>query len=101
MMELEIRNAVQAFSARVTIQVLLSDNEGKPRPRGTGTLFEVGGRHLVVTARHLFDGLDAAALNDFCLPEGPKGGVFTLGHCDLHRPKEPHLDIAFLEPKEP
>ena len=98
--DLQIRKAVEAFSATVTVQLLLADKEGKPIPRGTGTLFEVGDRQLVVTAKHLFDELEPDDLERFCVPEGPRGGIFTVGNCDLHRPKEGHVDIAFLEFKE-
>jgi hypothetical protein len=68
-------------------------------PLGTGTLFRIGNRHFVVSARHLFDGMDMDQLARVAIPEGPKGGIYTLGHAHVHRPKhsERQFDLALIE----
>jgi hypothetical protein len=65
-----------------------------PALLGTSTLVDLDGRLLLVTAKHLFDGLDCRKL---AFPSNPlKSDIWTLGNVERIEPLEEHLDAAVL-----
>lgn len=87
--------AIEKFVQSVTIPILLETEKGAGL-LATGTLFEIAGYRLLVTARHIFDHVpDLATLS---YPENPRrGGLHTFGSLKLFKPIEEHFDVAVLE----
>lgn len=87
--------AVEAFLQAASIP-LLRDTDTGALPRGTGALFEVNDRRFLVTAQHLFDGMDVEAL---AVPLGKYAAPMkTLGDLVMaHSKEETGPDIAVLE----
>jgi hypothetical protein len=87
--------ALERFVHSVSPPLVLEIGEALARCHGTGTLFEIEGRYFIITARHIFDGIDASAL---AIPEHPtEGGMHTLGCINIYRPDQPHVDVAAIE----
>ena len=62
---------------------------------GTGTLFEISGRHFIITARHVFDRHDPTRL---AYPEHPDQTVVrTVGISRLVKPDTDQIDVAVIE----
>jgi len=88
-------SAVERFSLSVTLPILLEigDSGGL---LATGTLFKIAGRHFVITARHIFDGVPD--LTKLAYPENPiRGGLYTFGSFTVFKPDEEHIDVAAIE----
>jgi hypothetical protein len=61
----------------------------------TGTLFEVADRYFIITARHIFDGIEPEKL---AYPEHSDGTVVrTIGISRLVRPDTDKIDVAVIE----
>jgi len=87
--------AVQEFLLSASIP-LLRDTDVGALPRATGALFEVKGRRFLVTAHHIFEGMEVEAL---AVPLGRHAAPMkTLGDLTLaHAEQENGPDIAVLE----
>lgn len=96
--EIEVA-AIQSFTLSVTVPILLDLPNGAVQLLATGTLFRVGGRHLIVTARHVFDNVNAETM---AFPAAPKGGdAYTLGKFTIFKPEEEHVDVAVMRLESP
>jgi hypothetical protein len=86
--------AIEKFALSVTIPILLDRPNNGVGLQGSGTLFKVGEQHLIVTARHNFDGVN---LETLAYPTAPLGGdTHTLGKISLFMPKDEHVDVAVI-----
>jgi hypothetical protein len=93
LLEPEAVRAVELFMRSATIP-LLYDHTTTHSIAG-GTLFQISGRHFIVTVRHLFDGLDPERL---AYPAHfMKGDLHTLGHCQISKPASDKIDVAVIE----
>jgi hypothetical protein len=91
--------AIERFVLHVTVPIFLEvgDSGGL---LATGTLFKIGGRSFLITARHVFD--DLPDLTMLAYPENPiHGGLYTLGSFTVLKPSEKHIDVAVVELKSP
>lgn len=87
--------AIERFALSVTVPILRGEGESAGL-RATGTLFKIGGRAFLITARHIFDNL--SDLSQLAFPESPIGGdLFTFGSFTVLKPNEAHLDVAAVE----
>jgi len=86
--------AVEQFVFKATLPVLYDSPDGLDQV-GTGTLFDVRGRLMLVTAGHLFDDREPerfAISRSYVGSHNPR----TLGSFDLSRPDNKEIDIAVL-----
>jgi len=91
--------AIEQFAFYVTVPIFLElgDSSGL---LATGTLFKVGGRSFIISARHVFD--EVPDLAKLAYPENPlRGHLYTLGSFTILRPTEEHIDVAAIELKSP
>jgi hypothetical protein len=91
--------AIERFVLHVTVPIFLEvgDSGGL---LATGTLFKIGGRVFLITARHVFD--DLPDLTRLAYPEDPiRGGLYTLGSFTVLKPTAEHVDVAAVELKSP
>lgn len=90
--------AIEKFVLKVSIPIFL-ENGKSGGLHATGTLFKISGRSFIITARHVFDGLnDKHALSRLAYPEKPfHSDLYTLGQFNLLRPSDKHLDVAAVE----
>lgn len=89
--------AIERFALTVTVPMFLEVGASGGL-LATGTLFKVAGRHLLITARHAFDGL--SDLTKVAVAESPlKGGIYTFGEFAILKPTEEHVDVAAVELK--
>ncbi len=90
----EIMKALAAFAASVAVPILYDDPEGGDQI-GTGTLLTVDKRLFLVTAAHLFKGLDPAR---FAIPSVHSTQLWSLGRCNLLMPTDNEaFDVAVVE----
>jgi hypothetical protein len=83
------------FVTDVTVPLFLEENSGSFRHLGTGTLFSSRGRHFLITAQHVLEGVDVAKTS---VPRrGGKERLRTIGEVGVFRPREPPYDIAIVE----
>jgi hypothetical protein len=91
--------AIERFAMSSTLPILL-DREDKAVLHATGTLFAIAGRHLVITARHIFD--DPVDPKKLAHPSAPLGGTLhTFGEYDLTKPDADWPDIAVMSLRNP
>jgi hypothetical protein len=94
MISTEKHDAVKQFMLTVTVPILCDTPKGVDHI-GTGTLFEIGDRSFLVTARHNFDNQEA---KHFAVPNNPiDSDLQTLGRFVLHKPDNEAIDVAVLE----
>jgi hypothetical protein len=72
----EVMSAIEQFTAKVTVPVLYDDPEAALDQVGTGTLFEIDHRLFLVTAAHLFEGVNPS---NFSIPNPLTTKLSTLG----------------------
>jgi len=96
----EVRDALGAFMASVTVPILYDCETKGVHQVGTGTLFTLDGRLFLVTAAHLFDGLDPERLGRFAIPCRRTTQPWSLGSYNLLKPKQSEFDVAVLELRE-
>lgn len=90
--------AVERFCATVAVPVLHEPKPDVVDQVGTGTLFEVDGRLLLITAGHIFDEIDP---EDLVIPSTKTTALQGIGPYDLYRPDVDEIDIAIVELKHP
>jgi hypothetical protein len=96
MIDVDKKLAIEQFMLRVTIPIFCRTARGIST--GTGTLFEIGDECFLVTARHIFDNLEA---EHWEIPDNPTDArSLALGRFVLHRPTDEAIDIAVLELQE-
>src|SRR5579871_991778 len=83
------KTAIEAFVSQCTLPSLY-DEESHLDQIGTGTLIEIEERLFLITADHLLEGRDPAR---FSIPMPPAKIPWTLGGCNLLRPKMQTGDI--------
>lgn len=87
--------AIEQFVLHVTVPIFLEVADSV-RLLATGTLFQVGGRSFLITARHVFDKL--TDLMKLAFPESPlHGRLYTLGSITVLSPSDEHIDVAVVE----
>jgi hypothetical protein len=100
----QVTRALQAFMVSVTIPILYDHETQGTNQVGTGTLFTADNRLFLVTAAHLFDGLDPEHDQDrfgrFAIPSRHTTQLWGLGPYKLLRPKQTEFDVAVLELQE-
>lgn len=92
----EEMGAIERFLISCTVPLIYQNAKGTG-VLGTGTLFQVGGRNYLITAGHLFDGIDPENIG---IPERYENGahIVTLGHCTIFHPKDTdNYDVAVIE----
>ncbi|PVE22710.1 hypothetical protein DC522_19395 [Microvirga sp. KLBC 81] len=96
--DLAIMRAVERFAATVTIPVLHEPKRDLVDQVGTGTLFDHGGRLLLITARHIFDEINP---EDLVIPSTQSRELHGIGPYELHRADNKDIDIAIVELRHP
>lgn len=94
----EIMRAVARYAATVTVPILRDCAPDKVDQVGTATLFDHGGRLLLVTAGHIFDEIKA---EDLVIPSRNTRDVHGIGPYHLFRPDNPDIDLAIVELRHP
>ena len=94
----QIMRAVERFAGTVTVPVLHEYKPDEVDQVGTGTLFDVEGRLLFVTAGHLFDEIKAENL---VIPSTKTKALHGIGPYELIRADVDEIDIAVVELKHP
>ncbi|WP_137823614.1 trypsin-like peptidase domain-containing protein [Pseudomonas sp. D(2018)] len=92
----EEMGAIERFLISCTVP-LIYQNAQRTCVLGTGTFFEVSDRHFLVTAGHLFEGIDP---NNLGVPErsGQDVHIVTIGHGTIYHPKDTdEHDVAVIE----
>jgi hypothetical protein len=74
---------------------LLVNRHGRPEPLASGALFQVDGRVLLTTCRHIFD--DGVALGDLGVPRSHAPGVLWLRGAAARVIAHPQRDLAVIE----
>lgn len=99
MLDPEIMDALAQYTKQITVPILY-DDPSKLDQVGTGTMFDVCNRVFLVTAAHLFDGID---LTGFSIPSDPirDPDPRTIGSFVIHRATNRSVDIAVLELLDP
>jgi hypothetical protein len=88
------KTAIESFAMSVTLPILLDLPSGVAL-LATGTLFKVNDRHMLITARHVFD--DLPDLEKLAYPEAPKrGGLHTFGTSLIVKPTDENIDVAVM-----
>lgn len=86
--------AVESFALSVTLPILLDQPSGVVL-LATGTLFKVNNRHMLITARHVFDGVSDP--EKLAYPEAPRrGGLHTFGTSLIVKPTDENVDVAVM-----
>lgn len=96
--EREIMRAVERFAAGVAVPVLHEYEPEKVDQVGTGTLFDVEGRLMLITASHIFDEIRA---EDLVLPSTHTKELHGIGPYELFRADHEDIDIAIVELRHP
>lgn len=96
-LEKEVRDALGAFMASVTVPILYDHETIGTGQVGTGTLFALNDRLFLVTAAHLFDDLDQEKLGRFSIPSRHTTQLWSLGPYNLLKPKQTEFDVTVLE----
>ena len=94
----QIMRAVERFAGTVTVPVLHEYKPDEVDQVGTGTLFDVEGRLLFVTAGHIFDEIKAENL---VIPSTKTKALHGIGPYELIRADVDEIDIAVVELKHP
>lgn len=94
----QIMIAVERFAATVTIPILFEVGQDLVDQIGTGTLIDIDGRLLLITARHLFD---EHKPKDLVIPSSGVTALHGVGPYNLYRADKPEIDLAILELKDP
>lgn len=94
----QIISAVQAFCGSVAVPVLHEPFPDVLDQVGTGTLFEVDGRLLLITAGHIFDRIKP---EDLVIPSTKTTALQGIGPYNLYRPDNDEIDLAIVELKHP
>jgi hypothetical protein len=92
----QIMRAVERFAGTVTVPVLHEHKPDQVDQIGTGTLFDVEGRLLFVTAGHIFDEINP---QDMVIPSTKTKELHGIGPYELFRPDIEDIDIAVIELK--
>jgi len=74
---------------------LLVNRHGRPEPLASAALFQVDGRVLLTTCRHIFD--DGVALGDLGVPRAHAPGVLWLRGAAARVIAHPQRDLAVIE----
>lgn len=93
---LQEMSSIERFLTACTVP-LIYQGVDKVRVQGTGTFFEQDGRHFLVTAGHVFKGIDP---NELGVPEraGNDAYIWRFGHAQIHHPKNTdELDVGVVE----
>lgn len=90
--------AVERFCATAAVPVLHEPISDVVDQVGTGTLFEVDGRLLLITAGHIFDEIKP---EDLVIPSTKTTALQGIGPYNLYRPDFEEIDIAIVELKHP
>lgn len=92
--EREILRAVERFAGRVAVPMLHEHEPGSVDQIGTGTLFGVDDRLILITAGHIFDKINA---EDLVIPSTMTKELYGIGPYRLHRADHEDIDIALVE----
>lgn len=88
--------SIERFLTSRTVPLIYQTDENVG-VHGTGTFFEHGGRPFLVTAGHVFNGIDPSNLG---VPEraGKDVSVWHFGHAKIHHPRNTdEFDVAVVE----
>ena len=80
-----VARAVSDFMRRVALPILVERGD-RQELLGTGTIFEIHGKLVIVTAKHIFDGEDLGKIAIPVRPEGPTTDYIG--------------DVTFISPNE-
>lgn len=94
----EIMRAVERFCAAVALPVLHEPIPDVVDQVGTGTLFDVDGRLLLITAGHIFDQIKP---EDLVIPSTKTTTLHGIGPYHLYRADIEEIDIAIVELRHP
>lgn len=86
--------SIEKFLGSCTVP-LVYQADNRTFVHGTGTFVKFGARRYLVTAAHIFSGIDPACL---AVPEAPTNAhIWTLGNITIHHPKEKdEFDVAVV-----
>ena len=90
----EMMKAIERFTATVTVPILHEPKAEFVDQVGTGTLFDVDGRLLLITAKHIFEQIDP---KDLVIPSANVTDLHGIGEFALHQADEEAIDIAIVE----
>lgn len=90
--------AVERFAGRLTVPVLHECRPEVVDQVGTGTLFDVEGRLILITAGHIFDQINA---EDLVIPSTMTRDLHGIGPYRLYRADHEDIDIAIVELRHP
>lgn len=92
-----VADAVSRFMQRLALPILI-ERGTRQELIGTGTLFDISGRIIIVTAKHIFVGEDLRAVAIPARPEGPKTDYIGGHRLIVHREKDGHSpDVCIIE----
>ncbi|WP_143016488.1 hypothetical protein [Paraburkholderia phenazinium] len=93
---------IEQFTQSVTVPIIFDHAEKGSATYASGSLFEIGGRYFLITARHIFEPLSDEYRRQLAYPGDRRGGaLYTFGNFDLCLPTEEHIDVAAMELKSP
>jgi hypothetical protein len=83
-----------ASALRRHVLALLALRDGRAEPLASGALYWLGGRLLLLTCRHVFEG--GAALGDLLLPLADSGRILPLARARPRLIEHPERDVAAI-----
>jgi hypothetical protein len=85
--------SIEQFLGSCTVPLIYQAGD-RTFVQGTGTFFKFGDKHYLVTAAHVFTGIDPQELG---VPDAPVNAhVWTFGNVTIHYPKDDDFDVAIL-----